>query len=68
MLKKIYLCSFVDTKMKAAVKRFDKEARDMKSYDGIYLYDETLLEENFYKGLKINFHYEDLDISYGSHK
>jgi|GEM_PF-5109539 len=44
---KRYICSFADTKMKTALIRFEKEAQNMKSYDGIYLYDETLLDEQF---------------------
>jgi hypothetical protein len=49
MLGKRYICSFADTKMKSALTRFEKEAQNMKSYDGIFLYDETSLDERFYK-------------------
>ncbi len=55
MPNNIYICSFADTKMKAAMSRFEKEAQNMKSYDGIYLYDETLLEEEFYKHFQDKF-------------
>lgn len=52
---KRYICSFADTRMKAALNRFEKEAVRMKSYDGIFLYDETLLDVQFYKHFKDKF-------------
>lgn len=41
--------------MKSGIKRFDKKAGNMKSCDGMYLYNETLLEEQFYKHFQAKF-------------
>ena len=48
MPEKKYLCGFADKRIKHAYKRFSRQAKQMKVYDGIYLYNEDNLDKDFY--------------------
>jgi hypothetical protein len=48
MMSKKYLCGFADKRLKKSLKRFAKQAKQMKVYDGIYLYNEDKLDKKFY--------------------
>lgn len=42
-----YLCTFADKRLQKTLHRFEDQANKMKFYNGIYLYDETLLPSDF---------------------
>jgi hypothetical protein len=44
-----YLCAFADKRLELTLKRFEKQAKRLKVYDGIYLYSEDNLENVFYE-------------------
>jgi hypothetical protein len=52
---KKYICSFADKRLDSTLKRFAEQAKQMKIYDGIFLYTEDDLENNFYKHFKNKF-------------
>ena len=49
MNPKLYLCSFASSNLLLTRKRFEFQAKKMKLYDHIYLYDETDLSETYLK-------------------
>ncbi|RZK16955.1 MAG: hypothetical protein EOO43_13975 [Flavobacterium sp.] len=55
MKPKKYVCTFADTRLREGLLRFEREARNMEAYDGIFLYDETMFEEQFYKHFQDKF-------------
>jgi len=52
---KKYLCGFADKRLKASLERFAKQAKQMNVYDGVYLYTEDDLNEDFYNHFKDKF-------------
>lgn len=51
-----YLCGFADKRLKASIKRFAKQAKQMEIYKKIYLYTEDNLDKNFVAHFKDKFH------------
>jgi hypothetical protein len=49
MTYKKYLCAFADERLILTLKRFKKQAKRLKFYNGIYLYSENNLEKSFYE-------------------
>jgi hypothetical protein len=50
-----HLCSFADKELREASIRFETEAKDMKFYDAIFVYDETSLDKGFFNLFKEKF-------------
>ncbi|MDR0868865.1 MAG: hypothetical protein LBP75_10415 [Planctomycetota bacterium] len=48
-------CAFADSRLKMSLRRIGQQAEQMRTYDAIYLYDETRLDADFYARFRDKF-------------